>query len=448
MPQADLLLRGQRIFLEGSFRPAAIAVRDGKIAAVEEHDSARPAMSDEDFGELTVLPGLLDTHVHINDPGRDWEGFASATRAAAAGGVTTLIDMPLNSSPVTTTVAALERKLEAMRGRCRVDVGLWGGLVPGNLAHLEPLLDAGVLGFKAFMVDSGIDDFQAVHRRHLERAMPRLADCGAVLLVHAEAPGPIARAAGAVSDPRRYADYLASRPPAAEVEAIEGLIELSARTGCAVHVVHLATSAALETLAAARRGGVPITVETCPHYLTFAAEDIPDGATEYKCAPPIRDASTREALWRALADGLIDLVASDHSPCPPAMKKLEEGDFMAAWGGVASLQLTLPAVWTGARRRGFDAAWLGRWLSERPARLAGLERRKGKIAAGFDADLTVCDLAASFTVRPSSLYHRYPLTPYGDRELYGVVEQTWLRGERIYHRGRLADEPRGMWLRT
>jgi allantoinase len=390
---------------------------------------------------------VVDSHVHVDEPGRtEWEGFESATRAAAAGGVTTLVDMPLNSVPATTTAAGLTAKREAAAGQCRVDVGLWGGLVPANLppagaaGQIEALAAAGVLGFKAFLVDSGVEEFPAAPIDGLRRAAPLLAAAGLPLLVHAEDPEVIAGAA--VHTPvdrgvRRYAAYLASRPPAAETEAIRALLGLcrelpAAAPALRLHVVHLATGDALPLFAAARQEGLAVTAETCPHYLTFAAEEIPDGATEYKCAPPIRGATERDRLWRALLDGAIDLVASDHSPCPPAMKCPAEGDFFAAWGGIASLQLLLPAMWTAARARGATPAELARWLSERPAALAGLDGRKGAVATGRDADLVVWDPDASFVVDPLRLEHRHPVTPYAGRTLYGAVAATVLRGELVY----------------
>jgi allantoinase len=437
-------------------------VLDGeRIVAIERWDGALTEMATFDVGELVIAPGLVEVHAHVNEPGRTaWEGFESATRAAAAGGVTTVVDMPLNSVPATTTPAALAAKRSAAAGRCRVDVGFWGGLVPGNAGPgdgraVEGLIAAGVLGFKAFLVDSGVEEFPAVTLGGLRRAAPSLAAVGLPLLVHSEDPATIARAAGEVSPDgearRSYSLYLTSRPPEAEVEAIRDLLELCREVpGLRLHVVHLATATALPLVAAARAEGLAVTVETCPHYLTFAAEEIAGGATEFKCAPPIREAAEREALWRALLAGGIDLVASDHSPCPPAMKRREEGDFFAAWGGIASLQLLLPAVWTGARARGAGLERLARWLSERPAALAGLAGKKGAIAPGRDADLVIWDPDASFTVDPERLEHRHPITPYAGRELFGVVAATVLRGEVVYdalHGPGAADDPGGVAAR-
>ncbi len=428
---------------------AAIHVEGGRISAVSDYDDAPAGAELLDAGDAVVLPGLVDTHVHINEPGRaDWEGFSTAGRAAAAGGVTTLVDMPLNSVPATTTVAALEEKRAAARGRCRVDVGFWGGLVPGNEGALSPLLAAGALGFKAFLVDSGVPEFPPVAEADLRRALPALAAAGAPLLVHAELPGPIERAAAGATglDPRRYAAYLAGRPAAAEVAAIELLLALCRELPFRLHVVHLATREALPALIRARGEGLEVTVETCPHYLTFDAEEIPDGATEYKCAPPIRLGADREGLWRALAAGEIDLVASDHSPAPPALKRRETGDFAAAWGGISSLQLALPAVWTGASRRGHSLADVARWMSRAPARLAGLEDRKGRIAVGLDADFAIFDPEAGLEVAPEALLHRHPLTPYAGRRLRGVVRETLLRGRTVYRDGEFPGAPTGRLL--
>ncbi len=474
-------VRGRRVVTPEGVRPATVRIARGRIAAVEGWAAAPDGAAVFDAGELVVSPGLVDAHVHVDEPGRtEWEGFESATRAAAAGGATTLVDMPLNCVPATTTPAALAAKRAAAAGGCRVDVGFWGGLVPGNTearsparvgdaegprrgspgdgdggtADVEGLITAGVLGFKAFLVDSGVPEFPAVTLDGLRRAAPVLAAAGLPLLVHSEDPEVIARAAAAGAPDgeaaRSYARYLASRPPAAEVEAIRGLLALCRERPAGapplrLHVVHLATAAALPLLAAARAEGLAVTVETCPHYLTFAAGEIADGATEFKCAPPIRGAEERDALWRALLDGAIDLVASDHSPCPPAMKRRDEGDFFAAWGGIASLQLLLPALWTGARARGATVADLARWLSARPAALAGLATRKGAIAPGLDGDLVIWDPDAAFTVDPARLEHRHPVTPYAGRELRGMVAATVVRGELVYDAlgPAAADDPAG-----
>ncbi len=448
--EADLIVRCRRAVTPDGVRPVAVVVADGKIVALEPVTSRRSAAEVVDAGDAVLLPGLVDPHVHINEPGRsEWEGFASATRAAAAGGITTLIDMPLNSSPVTTHRAALAAKAQAAAGQCLVDYGFWGGVVPGNAGELPDLLAAGALGCKCFLVDSGIPEFPAVSSQDLLAAMPILAAHGAVLLAHAEDPNALTDALRGVagSDPRRYCHYLASRPPAAETAAISQLLALCASTGCALHIVHLATAQALPMLAQARAARLPVTVETCPHYLTLTAEEIPDGATVFKCAPPIRSRDEGEGLWQGLARGIIDFVASDHSPCPPAMKQQSSGDFFAAWGGIASLQLTLPLLWTAARQRGFGLNEMVAWLAERPARRAGLGDRKGRLAIGYDADLVLFAPDASFIVEPERLFHRHALTPYAGRMLCGVVEQTWVRGIRVFAAGEPAEVRPGQWLR-
>ncbi|HEX6367945.1 MAG TPA: allantoinase AllB [Longimicrobium sp.] len=446
---ADLVLRGRRVVAGGVMGPSAVHVRDRVITAVTAWDDVPPDAELVDVGDAVLMPGLVDTHVHVNEPGRtEWEGFETATRAAAAGGVTTLVDMPLNSVPATTTVVGLAAKLAAARGRLHVDVGFWGGVVPENLEQLEPLWDAGVLGFKCFLCPSGVDEFGHVAEAELRAALPGLARLGAPLLAHAELPEPLARAALAVEgmDPRRYAVYLASRPRDAEQQAIELLIRLCRETGARIHVVHLADADALPLLRAARAEGLPLTVETCPHYLHFAAEEIADGATDHKCAPPIREAENRERLWDALGAGDIDLVVTDHSPCPPEMKGLDTGDFLRAWGGIASLQLTLPVAWKGARARGYTPVQLAEWMCAAPARLAGLDGRKGCIAPGCDADFVVWRPETELSVDPARLHHRHPVTPYAGATLPGVVDATYLRGRRIYEDGRLLAEPTGRTL--
>ena len=402
-----------------------------------------------DAGSLVVLPGLVDSHVHINDPGRaDWEGFDHATRAAAAGGVTTLIDMPLNSIPPTTSVAGLEAKRAAATGRCYVDVGFWGGVVPGNTGDLEPLVRAGVLGFKCFLSPSGVEEFGHVAESDLRAAMPQVAALGVPLLAHAELPDflrdPLLSSDGA--NPRAYRTWLESRPPESEHAAIHLLIALAREYGAHVHIVHLASADALGLLAAARESEVAVTVETCPHYLTFSAEDIDDGATAFKCAPPIRQRVHRERLWQALLDGRIDLIATDHSPAPPALKQPADGDFVRAWGGIASLQIGLSAVWTSAAERSIGVESLARWMSAAPAKLAGLENVKGAIAVGHDADLVLWDPDAQRTVHAAALYHRHAVTPYDGAQLRGEVRTTILRGEVIFDNGECCGRPSGRLL--
>lgn len=446
----DLVVRGKRVVMPEGERPAAIQVRGGAITAITGYDKIPAGVPVHDAGESVVMPGLVDTHVHINEPGRtEWEGFSTATRAAAAGGVTTLIEMPLNSIPAVTTAAALREKLAATAGKLWVDVGFWGGVVPGNVTELRPLWEAGVWGFKCFLVPSGVDEFASVAEEDLREALPELAGLGALLLAHAEVPGPISEAAKKIEkvDPRRYATWLESRPKEAENEAISLLVKLCREFGARVHVVHVSSAGAVPQLREARAEGLPVSVETCPHYLVFAAEEIKDGATKFKCAPPIREQENREKLWKALEEGVIDFVVTDHSPCPPAMKRLEEGDFSRAWGGIASLELRLPAMWTEARTRGYAVPQMCFWLCEEPAKFAGLGERKGTIGVGRDADFVIWNPEAKFTVKAEELHQRHKITPYAGREMFGVVETTFLRGRKIYDRGEFSDAPVGHVLR-
>ncbi|WP_432087213.1 MULTISPECIES: allantoinase AllB [unclassified Streptomyces] len=437
----DLVLRSTRVITPEGTRPASIAVSGGTIAAVLPYDAEVPAGARlEDVGDDVVLPGLVDTHVHVNDPGRtEWEGFWTATRAAAAGGITTLLDMPLNSLPPTTTVENLRVKQDVARAKAHIDVGFWGGALPGNVKDLRPLHDAGVFGFKCFLSPSGVEEFPELDQEQLATSLAEVSGFGGLMIVHAEDPHHLAAA------PQRsggaYADFLASRPRDAENTAIENLINQARRLDARVHVLHLSSSDALPAIAAARAEGVKITVESCPHFLTLTAEEIPDGATEFKCCPPIREAANQDALWQGLADGTIDCIVSDHSP---STADLKTPDFASAWGGISSLQLGLPAIWTEARRRGHDLTDVVRWMSEAPARLAGLDR-KGAIEAGRDADFAVLDPEATFTVDPAELQHRNRITAYAGRTLHGVVTSTWLRGERIADHGVLA-EPSGRLL--
>lgn len=428
-----LALRSRRVVTPEGVRAATLLIQDGRISALVPVDADVPGATVVEVGDQAILPGLIDPHVHINEPGRTaWEGFDTATRAALAGGLTTLVDMPLNSTPVTTSVASLQLKRAAANGQLHTNCGFWGGLVPGNAGEVAGLIDAGVLGFKAFLTHSGIDDFPNVTEADLRRVLPLLARHRRPLLVHCELS--TADETGKQHDPRSYRNYLASRPKSWEDEAVALMIRLCEEFDCPTHIVHLSSAGSLAPLAAAKARGLPLTVETAPHYLYFNAEDIADGQTAFKCAPPIREKANNDQLWAGLQAGIIDLVATDHSPAPPTLKQLTSGDFTTAWGGIASLQLALPVLWTAARRRGATLPDLARWLSENPARLIGQHHKKGRIAAGYDADLLVLDPEKSFEVRAEMLHHKHPVSPYICQQLQGVVEQTFLRGELVYQR--------------
>ena len=436
-----LALHSRRVLTPAGLRPATVLVDAGAITAVLDH----PTPDALDLGDRVLMPGIVDTHVHVNEPGRaDWEGWETATAAAALGGVTTLADMPLNSLPVTTTLGALHAKHAAMAGKLRVDCALWGGVVPGNTPELAPMVAAGVRGFKAFLCPSGIDEFPQATARDLRLAMPALRALGVPLLAHAELELPLSAAAAARvqdGDARDYATYLHSRPPEWEDAAVALLVDLCRETGCPVHVVHLSSAGALAAVRQAKAEGLPFTAETCPHYLCLRAEDVPPGATEFKCAPPIRGAANRERLWAALADGTLDFVVTDHSPCVPGLKLPAEGDFLRAWGGIASLQLGLASVFTEARARGFGIPALSRWMTAGPARLLGW--RHGQLAPGMRADLVAWDPGAAWTVDPRALAHKNPITPYAGRRLDGRVTDVWLRGGRIVEDGLLVGGARG-----
>jgi allantoinase len=437
----ELVLRSTRVITPEGTRPASVAVAAGKITAVLPYDAGVPSGARlEDLGDDVLLPGLVDTHVHVNDPGRtEWEGFWTATRAAAAGGITTLVDMPLNSLPPTTTVDHLRVKRKTAADKAHVDVGFWGGALPGNTGDLRPLHDAGVFGFKAFLSPSGVDEFPHLEQDQLARSLAEIASFGGLLIVHAEDPHHL-DAAPQRGGPR-YADFLASRPRDAEDTAIARLIDQARRLDARVHVLHLSSADALPLIVQARRDGVRITVETCPHYLTLTAEEVPDGASEFKCCPPIREAANQDLLWQALADGTVDCVVTDHSP---STADLKTDDFATAWGGISGLQLSLAAVWTEARRRGHGLEDVVRWMSTRTAELVGLGQ-KGAIEAGRDADFAVLAPDAAFTVDPAALQHRNRVTAYAGRTLHGVVRSTWLRGERIYSDGEFTG-PKGRLL--
>jgi allantoinase len=429
----------RRVVTPEGERPAAIIVDGERIVDVAAIDRVPAGAEVRDFGNDAILPGLVDSHVHINEPGRtEWEGFETATRAAAAGGYTMLVDMPLNCIPSTSDVAALALKRAAAVGKCRVDWAAWGSVVADNQDHIEPLAAAGVLGFKCFLINPGTAEFTMVTEQKLRAALPRVVRTGLPLLVHAELADPVDRATAelANSDWRSYETYLNSRPDEAELSAIRMLLVLCREFRFRLHIVHLATQHALDMLKQARASGLPVTVETCPHYLHFAAEEIRDGSTLHKCAPPIRICENREKLWQGLRDGVIDLVVTDHSPCPPSMKQLETGNFKSAWGGIASLSVALPVMWTEVSARGFTLRDIARWMAEGPAKLAGCDARKGKLAAGMDADFVVFDPEAEFVVTPERLYYRHPVSAYMGEKLKGVVKATYLRGKPVYADGK------------
>jgi allantoinase len=415
------LIGSTRVVIGDDVRPASIRIDGGSIVEVGEE------MPEVDFGDLVVMPGLVDSHVHVNEPGRvEWEGFASATRAAAAGGTTTIVDMPLNSIPPTVSVAALEEKRAAAAGSLSVDVAFWGGLIPGSEEEISPLVAEGVCGFKSFLVDSGVAEFPPVTADELRGSLPLMRDLGVPSLVHAEDP---ARITPTVGDPTDYGSYLASRPPAAEAEAVAEVARMARETDARLHVLHVSSAEAVGVLAA---GPASLTGETCPHYLIFCSEEIGDGATAFKCAPPIRSAGHRESLWEGLREGALSMVVSDHSPAPADLKHLDDGDFGRAWGGIGSLQLRLPATWTGAAERGVSLPELTGWLASEPARLAGLHHRKGEIGVGMDADLVVWDPDGVTEVEGARLQHRHPITPYEGMRLRGSVMTTILGGLNIF----------------
>ncbi len=427
------VFHAERVLTEQGLMEAWIKVRQGKVSAVLSEAPKDTEITS--FAHSVLMPGLVDSHVHINEPGRtEWEGFFTATQAAIAGGVTTVVDMPLNCIPVTTSVAALNAKIEALGDQLHADIGFWGGVIPNHEQDLKALTQAGILGAKAFMCHSGIDDFPASDRETLKQAMCVLKEAGAPLLLHAELESPVTESEHEASS---YQSYLDSRPATWEVDAIALAIELMRETGCAVHIVHLSASEALPMITSAKAEGLPLSVETCPHYLCLSAEEIADKQTQFKCAPPIREHTNREALWKGLGQGIIDFIVSDHSPCTPELKCFESGDFHDAWGGISSLQLGLSNIWTEAHKRGYTLNQLGQWLCQRPAEFTGLGQRKGKIAPGYDADFVVWSPENSFVLEPADLRFKHKLSPYLGRSLHGQVTHTYLRGELVYHDGQV-----------
>lgn len=441
----DAAIISNRVITPDGMQQAIVLIKDEKIADVI---SELPGgdFSVTDVGDKVLMPGVIDPHVHINEPGRtDWEGFDTATKAAIAGGITMLVDMPLNSSPVTTTVKAFDEKIKATEGQLHANCGFWGGIVPGNEKEIEPLIKKGVLGFKAFLTHSGIDEFPNVTEDDMRKAMPIIAKHGLPLLVHCELSSPLHpdsyRRRGVRGEV--YQNYLASRPKKWEDDAIALMIRLCEEFNCRTHIVHLSSADSIEQIAEAKQKGLPLTVETGQHYLYFNAEEIKDGQTQFKCAPPVREKENNERLWHALKDGIIDFVATDHSPAPPEIKELSSGNFMKAWGGISSLQFSLPVLWTAARKHDCELSDIAKWLCEKPAILSGLQKTKGKIQKGYDADLVVWDPEKNFIVAENMIHHKHKVTPYLNEELFGVIEQTWLSGEKVFDNGKFIQLNKG-----
>jgi len=434
-------IHSRRIITPGGIKDATVIVSNGLITEVIDGLPADFNYELMDIDNKVLMPGVIDPHVHINEPGRtDWEGFDTATKAALTGGITMLVDMPLNSSPVTTTAGAFDEKINAARDQLHTNCGFWGGIVPGNENEIEKLIQKGVLGFKAFLIHSGIDEFPNVKEEDLQKSMPLIAKNDLPLLVHCELADDKPQA---TDQSRSYANYLGSRPGDWEDKAIALMIRLCREYNCRTHIVHLSSASSIDQIAKAKQDGLPLTVETGQHYLYFSAEKIKDGQTQYKCAPPIREKENNQKLWQALKDGIIDFVATDHSPAIPSMKELESGDFMKAWGGISSIQFSLPALWTAARQHDCDLADIAKWLCEKPALLTGKEKNNGKIEKGFDADLTVWDPEKSFYVTEEIIQYKHKITPYINEKLYGEVEQTYLKGEKVFDKGKFLHLNRG-----
>lgn len=431
----EFAIKSKRVLLPEGMKEAIVLLGAGKIADVLLSPDYNIQVPFEDVHNSVVMPGIIDPHVHINEPGRtEWEGFDTATKAAAAGGITTMIEMPLNSAPVTTTAKNFQIKLEATKNKLNVNCGFWGGVVPDNMNELEELLESGVFGLKAFLTHSGIDDFPNTTAEHLRKALKILKKFNKPLLVHCELDSPHDDLKLLEQNPKSYIAYLKSRPKSWEDNAIKLMIDLCRETEAHVHIVHLSSANSIEQIQKSKQEGLPLTVETAPHYLFFNAEEIPDGATQYKCAPPIREKENNNQLWNALLDGTIDFIATDHSPAPPSIKEIESGYFKSAWGGIAGLQFSLPGVWTKMKEKNISIEKILKWLCENPAKLIGLQNTKGKIQKGFDADITIWNPEKKFKVTEDIIQHRHKITPYLSRELYGVVEQTYIGGKKVFER--------------
>jgi allantoinase len=439
----DAAIKSDRTITPDGIKKAVVMVKDGIIADI------LPKLPEGDYpvtdvGDKVLMPGVIDTHVHINEPGRaNWEGFDTATRAAIAGGITTLVDMPLNSSPVTTTAKAFTEKIKSSTDKLHANCGFWGGVVPGNEKEIEPLIQKGVLGFKAFLTHSGIDEFPNVTEDDLRKVMPVIAKYGLPLLVHCE----LETGERLKSESQSYKQYLSSRPAKWEDDAIALMIRLCEEFNCRTHIVHLSSAGSVEQIVKAKQRGLPLTVETAQHYLYFSAEEIRDGQTTFKCAPPIRERENNEQLWQALKNGIIDFVATDHSPCPPELKEIKSGDFMKAWGGISSIQFALPVLWTAAKKHGCSLIEIVKWLCQSPAILPRLQQTKGKIQKGYDADFVVWDPEKRFIVTKDIIHYKHKITPYLDEELYGVVEQTWIGGQKVFDSGKFILNKGGIVLR-
>ena len=442
----ELALHSKRVIIGQQMLEATVFISIGKITNVVNGFPENYNSSIADVGTNIIMPGIIDPHVHINEPGRtEWEGFNTATKAAIAGGITTLMDMPLNSYPVTINAKAFDEKVMASKNKLHTNCGFWGGIIPGNADEVEPLIDKGVFGFKAFLTHSGIDEFPNVTEEDLRKVMPIIAKHQLPLLVHCELD--TFQPETTFTDNRSYRNYLASRPKKWEDDAIALMIKLCEEYNCRVHIVHLSSSNSIEPIAKAKQKGLPLTVETGQHYLFFNAEEIPDGATQYKCAPPIRERENNDRLWAALKEGIIDFVATDHSPATPGLKEMESGNFMKAWGGIASLQFSLPALWTAAKKRNCSPIDMANWLCANPAKLAGLEKSKGRMAAGFDADIIIWDDSKELTISETMIHHRHKITPYLQKKLSGFTEQTYLGGLEVYKNGKFSALNQGKLLK-
>ncbi|MDC0479949.1 allantoinase AllB [Candidatus Marinimicrobia bacterium] len=439
-PIPDFAIASQKVLtLEGE-KPAAILIKGEKILDVVSIENIPENCPTEDMRNNVIMPGLVDAHVHINEPGRtDWEGFETATKSAAAGGITTLVDMPLNCIPVTTTVDALNQKIIATIDQLWIDCGFYGGLIPDNIQDLESLADAGVLGFKAFLSPSGIDEFPNISEKHLREALPILAKKGIPVLVHAE----LENEATSSEENKTYKYFQESRPKSWENNAIKLLIQLCREFNVHIHIVHLSSADILPEIAQTRKDGFPLTVETCPHYLHFSSERISDGDTRFKCAPPIWNGENRENLWAGLEEGIINFITSDHSPCTPELKNLEAGNFEKAWGGISSIQFALPVIWTECKQRGYSLEQLINWMSKQPAKFVGMDDLKGQISPGFDADLVCWNPDKKYIIKKEAIHHKNKLTPYEGESLYGVVNATFLRGQKVYENGQFLGNPKG-----